>query len=102
MTDNPTNFRRDAAAPSLDDLAQRIKTEHQEIMGAKRNIVERAMKIGEWLKEAKAKLGHGHFTTWRERNCELSTNYMRLADNRAKIEEKLKSAKNCRFDPDAR
>ena len=91
MTDNPTNFRKDTVAPSLDDLAQRIKTEHQEIIGAKRNIVERAMKIGDWLKEAKAKLLHGHFTSWRERNCELSartaTNYMRLADNRAKLEE---------------
>ena len=102
MTDNPTNYRRDTAptaptAPSLDDLAQRIKTEHQDIIRAKRNIVERAMKIGDWLKEAKATLGHGNFTTWRERNCELSartaTNYMRLADNRAKIEENLKSAK---------
>jgi hypothetical protein len=103
MTDNPTNYRRDTAptaptTPSLDDLAQRIKTEHQDIIRAKRNIVERAMKIGDWLKEAKATLGHGNFTTWRERNCELSartaTNYMRLADNRAKLEENLKSAKN--------
>jgi hypothetical protein len=96
MTDNPTNFRRDTA-PSLDDLAQRIKTEHQEIMGAKRNIVERAMKAGDLLIQAKAKAGHGNWLNWLKTNCvgisERTANvYMKLADGRATIEEKLKSA----------
>ena len=102
MTDNPTNYRRDTAptaptAPSLDDLAQRIKTEHQEIMGAKRNIVERAMKAGDLLIQAKAKAGHGNWLNWLKANCvgisERTANvYMKLAEGRAKIEEKLKSA----------
>ena len=97
MTDNPTNFRRDTVAPSLDDLAQRIKTEHQEIMGAKRNIVERAMKAGDLLIQAKANAGHGNWLNWLKANCvgisERTANvYMKLADGRATIEEKLKSA----------
>jgi len=96
MTDNPTNYRRDTA-PSLDDLAQRIKTEHHEIMGAKRNIVERAMKAGDLLIQAKAKAGHGNWLNWLKANCvgisERTANvYMKLADGRATIEEKLKSA----------
>jgi hypothetical protein len=102
MTDNPTNFRRDTAptaptAPSLDDLAQRITTEHQGIMGAKRNIVERAMKAGDLLIQAKAKAGHGNWLNWLKTNCagisERTANvYMKLAEGRATIEEKLKSA----------
>ena len=97
MTDNPTNFRRDTVAPSLDDLAQRIKTEPQEIMGAKRNIVERAMKAGDLLIQAKAKAGHGNWLNWLKANCvgisERTANvYMKLAEGRATIEEKLKSA----------
>ena len=96
MTDNPTNYRRDTA-PSLDDLAQRIKTEHQEIIGAKRNIVERAMKAGDLLIQAKANAGHGNWLNWLKANCvgisERTANvYMKLADGRATIEEKLKSA----------
>jgi hypothetical protein len=69
MTDNPTNVRRDTAPPSLDDLAQRITTEHQQIMGAKRNIVERAMKAGDLLIQAKAKAGHGNWLNWLKANC---------------------------------
>ena len=91
MTDNPTNVRRDTAAPSLDDLAQRIKTEHQEIIGAKRNIVERAMKAGDLLIQAKANAGHGNWLNWLKANCvgisERTANvYMKLAEGRATIE----------------
>jgi hypothetical protein len=97
----PVNYRRPEpkaeAAPLLDDLAQRIKTEHHEIMGAKRNIVERAMKAGDLLLQAKAKAGHGNWLNWLKANCvgisERTANvYMKLAEGRAKIEEKLKSA----------
>jgi hypothetical protein len=85
------------AEPALDDLAQRIKTEHQEIMGAKRNIVERAMKAGDLLLQAKDKAGHGNWLNWLKANCvgisERTANvYMKLAEGRATIEEKLKSA----------
>jgi Protein of unknown function (DUF3102) len=74
----------------LDDLARKIKLEHQEITKAKRSIVERAMQVGDWLKEAKVKAGHGNWLKWLGDNCqgisERTANvYMKLAEGREKL-----------------
>jgi Protein of unknown function (DUF3102) len=84
--------------PTLDDLARKIKLEHQEITRAKKNIVERAMQIGDWLSEAKNRAGHGNWLKWLGNNCqgisERTANiYMKLAEGR----EKLKSAETADF-----
>jgi Protein of unknown function (DUF3102) len=101
---NPSLRRSEAAAgasapvePPLDDLARKIKTEHLEITRAKKNIIERAMTAGDLLIQAKVKAGHGNWLNWLRDNCadisERTANvYMKLAEGRAKIEEKLKSA----------
>jgi len=81
----------------LADLATRIKAHHAAVKDAARNVVEKAIAAGTLLKEAKDKVGHGKWLPWLEANCELSErtaeNYMRLANNRHKLDA-LKSAAN--------
>jgi hypothetical protein len=59
-----------------------------------RNSVICAFEAGELLKRAKAKVPHGEWKQWLKANCELkertAQRYMRLAENRKAIEEKLK------------
>src|SRR5712691_1148287 len=97
---------------SLDELAKLIKAEHTAVTSASQNIdkakedaikakhaavrqanvVSRAIKAGELLKEAKAKISHGEWLPWLKKQCELSQRtaqrYMKLADDKPKIEQR--------------
>jgi hypothetical protein len=78
----------------LSNLAARIKAAHEALTG--KNVVPRAVQAGEWLKEAKDKLDHGQWQDWLEKNCDLkertAQRYMKLADNKAKLMEKVRTA----------
>ena len=84
----------------LPELAERIKHDHKAIRDALnvKNLVPKAIKIGEWLIEAKLKLDHGQWLPYLKDKCGLSdrtsSRYMSLHNNKAKLEEaqKLKSA----------
>ena len=103
-----------ADSKSLDELAKLIKAEHTAVTSASANIdkakddaakakhaavrqanvVSRAIKAGELLKEAKAKMDHGQWLPWLKKDCELSQRtaqrYMKLADDKPKLDQKLK------------
>src|SRR2546425_10832770 len=81
----------------LPELAERIKTGHKQIRDALnvKGLVPKAIMIGDWLNEAKPKVGHGEWQKWLKDNCGLSirsaTRYMSLASNKAPLEEKKKA-----------
>lgn len=82
----------------LADLATRIKGHHAAVKDAAKNVIEKAIAAGTLLKEAKDKVGHGKFLPWLAENCELSErtaeNYMKIANNRHKLDALMKSAAN--------
>src|ERR1700752_1534300 len=75
---------------SLADLAARIRAEHEAASGAFRRGAEHAMRAGDLLIEAKARLKHGQWLRWLAEHCEVSERaaqlYMRLARARSEIE----------------
>jgi hypothetical protein len=81
---------------SLPELAARIRAFHESTIEGLRQSVENGMAAGDLLIEAKAQLKHGHWLPWLRDNCNISERtaqlYMRLAKNRAAIEEQAKSA----------
>lgn len=83
---------------SLSDLAASIKSEHAAIMESTRNIVGRAIKIGQDLLKAKDQVGHGKFLKWVKDNCDLTDKtaerYMKLAGNHAKLKDKIETISN--------
>ena len=83
-----------AVRPSPADLAKRINEKYSEMVSHFRTGVQRAIEIGELLEQAKDRVGHGNFEGWLSANCQLSPStarrYMKLAEDRAKIEEQLK------------
>jgi hypothetical protein len=78
------------------DLAQRIRTEHQAYMDARRTSIKHALVVGGLLVEAKQHVKHGEWESWVKRNCKMSDrtarDYMRLAENRKEIEVKTAAA----------
>jgi len=96
---------------ALAELAQRIKAEHAAVTNgqeslvtaqktataAKMNairqadVVSRAIKAGELLKQAKGKVEHGQWVPWLKNDCELSVRtaqrYMKWADDKPKLEK---------------
>jgi hypothetical protein len=90
-------IRREIAADPLDELAEKIKAEHQAIVAAMqgKGLLLRAMKIGQDLIDAKAKLDHGQWLPWLKDKCDLkersAQRYMRLAEGRKKIEVEAKA-----------
>src|SRR6516165_2969679 len=83
----------------LAKLAEQIKAEHAGVIKATRNVVRRAIKAGELLKEAKLKVAHGQWLSWLKANCALpertAVRYMKLAAGRSKLDQWVrdKSAK---------
>lgn len=77
----------------LGKLAEEINQEHQAFRRAFKATFRSALRAGDLLNEAKAQAGHGNWTAWVEENCEFSDrtarDYMRLANNRDKVEEML-------------
>jgi hypothetical protein len=80
---------------SLSDLAARIKVEHAAAATALNESVEHAIRAGELLIEAKAKLPHGQWLPWLSNNCALSERsaqlYIRIAKNRSTLEEHIRN-----------
>jgi hypothetical protein len=99
--DNPTAGASTATeqpkADPLDELAEKIKAEHQAIVAAMqgKGLLLRAIKIGQDLIDAKAKLDHGQWLPWLKDKCDLkersAQRYMRLAEGRKKIEAEAKA-----------
>jgi hypothetical protein len=77
----------------LGKLAEEINQEHQAFRRAFKATFRSALRAGDLLNEAKAQAGHGNWTAWVKENCEFSDRtarvYMRLANNREKVEEML-------------
>jgi hypothetical protein len=80
----------------LDVLAAQIKQGHALLNDNTRNIVQRAIAIGEALNEAKDKIEYSQWLPWLKAKCELpertAQRYMKLANNKTKLMEKMKSA----------
>jgi N6-adenosine-specific RNA methylase IME4 len=78
------------ASLTLDDLAARIKAEHEQTIGAIRTSAEHAMRVGDLLIEAKKLVKHGEWLPWLAQHCDMSESlaqrYMRLARARTEIE----------------
>jgi len=112
MTIQDTTIKPGTGADrSLDELAKLIKAEHAAVTNASENIdkakqdadkvkhaavrqanvVGRAIKAGELLKEAKAKMSHGEWLPWLKKQCELSQRtaqrYMKLADDKPRLDQ---------------
>jgi hypothetical protein len=87
-----------SAEPTLTDYAQRINERLKAMADAMvdgiRNSVTCAFEAGELLRRVKAKVPHGAWKKWLKKNCDLkertAQRYMKLAENRKAIEEKLK------------
>jgi len=110
-TTTASSSMRPAEDKALAELAQRIKAEHAAVtngqeslvaaqktatnakMNAIRqaNVVSRAIKAGELLKEAKNKVPHGDWLPWLKTDCELSVRtaqrYMKWADDKPRLEK---------------
>jgi hypothetical protein len=93
MSDTLTQTR-----PAIDELAQlaeRIKTEHSAIKSATKQLLVRALAVGDALLKAKAKVDHGQWLPWLTKNCQLSDRtaqvYMKLANGRQAIERHLEN-----------
>jgi hypothetical protein len=75
----------------LPELATKIKAAYAEIGKACKDVVWRAVAMGDLLNQAKKQMGHGNWATWLQANCELSERtaqrYMNIADNKQKIAE---------------
>jgi len=80
---------------SLIDLAARIKTEHQAVATALKQSVKHAIAAGELLIEAKDQVPHGRWLPWLRDHCTISERtaqlYMRVAKNRADIEDQMRN-----------
>jgi hypothetical protein len=81
---------------TLDDLAARIKAEHEATALSLKRGIEHAIKAGELLIQAKQLLNkHGAWLPWVEGNCAITPRmaqiYMRIAGSKAEIEAKAKS-----------
>jgi hypothetical protein len=76
------------------DFARAINEKLAQMVSAARTSFTRAIEIGELLKQAKERVGHGNFEAWVNDNCQLSyrsaRRYMKLAEDRVKIEEQLR------------
>ncbi len=76
--------------PALDDLARRIKEEHQACRDAAQSAVDHAVMAGQLLLEAKDGIPHGQWLPWLNGHCDVAERtaqtYMRLARELSKIE----------------
>jgi len=79
-----------ASPPStstLDDLAARIRAEHEAFISTLRSSLEHAISAGEMLIEAKARLKHGQWLPWLKDVMpeRTASHYMRLARSKNEI-----------------
>jgi Protein of unknown function (DUF3102) len=90
----PSNVCSPRPQGQLVELAERIRTEHQAVVGAVRTGLQHAMAAGELLLEAKQQVSHGQWGEWVSRHCEINERvaqmYMRVAEKWGEIESKAK------------
>ena len=88
----PTQLKTNADLP---ELASKIKEYHRMIEDAGRNVLLNAFMAERALLDAKRHTPHGQWLPWLKQNCGLpertANRYMKLANARPKIEEKLKA-----------
>jgi hypothetical protein len=58
---------------TLPVLAEQINAEHAAGLASARDAIHRAIKVGELLLKAKARMGHGQFGDWIRQNCSFKT-----------------------------
>jgi hypothetical protein len=79
----------------LASLADQIKAAYAAIGEACKDVVNRAIVMGDLLNQAKQRVGHGNWAGWLQDNCSLSERtaqrYMNIADNKQKIAEHIRS-----------
>ena len=79
---------------TISDLAKLINDKVAQTVSSARTSFTRAIEIGDLLKQAKDRVGHGNFESWVNDHCQFSyrsaRRYMKLADDRPKLEEQLK------------
>jgi hypothetical protein len=76
----------------LRELVTKINEGHAWLLKSSQSVLERAIKVGDMLIEAKSIVAHGHFLKWIETNCngmsdKTAERYMKLAENKAKLSE---------------
>jgi Protein of unknown function (DUF3102) len=80
---------------TLDDLAVRIRAEHEQVGAALRRGVEHALRCGDLLLQAKTQVAHGEWLPWLEEHCVMAERtaqaYMKLARNRSAIEAETRN-----------
>lgn len=80
------------ATSSLSEIATQINVEHEKAIGAFQSGFEHALQAGEFLLQAKAKVGHGNWLRWLEKHCDASERtarlYMQVARGRSILESK--------------
>jgi hypothetical protein len=78
------------------DYARAINDKLSQMVASARTTLQRAIEIGELLKQAKERVGHGNFEAWVTDHCQLSyrsaRRYMTLARDRTEIEAQAKMA----------
>jgi hypothetical protein len=86
----------DASNQGLDELAATIRTEHQAVGLAARNMLEHALRAGDALQAAKRQVAEGGWESWVRKHCDLSLRcaqvYMQLAAARSQIEAQAQHA----------
>ncbi len=84
------------ASNSLADLAARINAEHEAASTFMQQGLERAIRAGELLIEAKAQLAHGHWLPWLREHCHVPERtvqaYMRVARSFTKLDDEKRNA----------
>jgi hypothetical protein len=82
------------AGSDLNTLATTVRTEHQAVGYAARNVLEHAMAAGDALIAARALIPEGRWGRWLRNHCDLSERharrYVTLATAREEIEERTR------------
>jgi hypothetical protein len=90
-----TQLAKPSTPPSEAELAKRINETLSSMGSAFRSSISRALELGDLLRQAKDRVGHGRFENWLKNNCQLSFStarrYMKYSENRTMIESKIKS-----------
>jgi hypothetical protein len=80
----------------LTDLAARIRAEHEGVCTALRHSLQRALKCGDLLVQAKKLAGHGNWEGWVHQQCDFSLRtaqaYMKLSRHREAVEAKAEDS----------
>jgi len=88
-------------ATPLDDLAARIRAEHQAAAAVLERGLQHAITAGRLLIEAKAQTSHGGWIAWLKNNCEMSLRtaqaYMRVASAIGKDDSKAQRVAHLTF-----